>query len=59
MMKRGFPSHAQGDVEKAVGELVKANFILKHPTSYGFQYSINHDMIDEIGSEYDNESQSD
>lgn len=47
-LKRGFPSHEKGNVEKAVKKLVKANFILKHPTSYGYQYSLNHDMVDEI-----------
>lgn len=47
-LKRGFPSHVKGDVEKAVKKLVKANLILKHPTGYGFQYSLNHDKIGEI-----------
>lgn len=48
-LKRCFPSHVKGDVEKAIKKLVKSNFILKHSTSYGFQYSLNHDKIDEIG----------
>ena len=47
-LKRGFPSHEKGNVEKSTKKLVKSNLILKHPTSYGFQYSLNHDMIDEI-----------
>ena len=47
-LKHGFPSHEKGNVEKAVKKLVKANYILKHPASYGYQYSLNHDMIDEI-----------
>ena len=47
-LKRGFPSHVKGDVEKTIKKLVKENMILRHPTSYGFQYSLNHDRIDEI-----------
>lgn len=47
-LKRGFPSHEKGNVEKAAKKLVKANLILKHPTRYGTQYSLNHDRIDEI-----------
>ena len=47
-LKRGFPSHEKGNVEKAIKKLVKANYVLRHPTSYGMQYSLNHDMIDEI-----------
>jgi len=47
-LKRGFPSHEKGNVEKAAKKLVKANLILKHPASYGYQYSLNHDMLDEI-----------
>jgi len=47
-LKHGFPSHEKGNVEKAVKKLVKANYILKHPAHYGYQYSVNHDMIDEI-----------
>ncbi len=47
-LKRGFPSHVKGDVEKSIKKLVKMNLILKHPTGYGFQYSLNHDKIVEI-----------
>lgn len=50
-LKKGFPSHEKGNVEKSAKKLVKANLILKHPTSYGFQYSLNHNMIDEIQKE--------
>ncbi len=47
-LKRGFPSHAKGDVEKSMKKLVKMNLVLRHPTGYGFQYSLNHDKIVEI-----------
>ena len=47
-LKHGIPSHEKGNVEKSMKKLVKANYILRHPTSYGFQYSLNHNMIDEI-----------
>jgi len=47
-LKRGFPSHEKGNVENSAKKLVKANLILKHPTNYGYQYSLNHNMIDEI-----------
>lgn len=47
-LKHGFPSHEKGNVEKVTKKLVKANYLIPHPTSYGMQYSLNHDMIDEI-----------
>lgn len=47
-IKRGFPSHVKGDVDKTLKKLVKANLILHHPTSYGIQYSLNARMLEEI-----------
>lgn len=47
-LKRGFPSHAKGDVESRVKKLVKENLVLQHPTSYGMQYSLNPQMISQI-----------
>ena len=47
-LKRGFPSHERGNVEKTIKNLAKKNLILKHPTSYGMQYSLNHDMLGKI-----------
>ena len=47
-IKRGFPSHLKGDVDKALKRLVKSNLVLHHPTSYGIQYSLNPRMISEI-----------
>lgn len=47
-IKRGFPSHLKGDVDKALKRLVKSNLIVHHPTSYGIQYSLNLRMLEEI-----------
>lgn len=47
-IKRGFPSHQKGDVDKMIKKLVKSNLVLHHPTSYGTQYSLNPRMLDEI-----------
>ena len=47
-IKRGFPSHIKGDVDKALKRLVKSNLIVHHPTSYGMQYSLNPKMLEEI-----------
>lgn len=47
-IKRGFPSHIKGDVDKALKRLVKSNLIVNHPTSYGMQYSLNPKMLEEI-----------
>mgnify|MGYP006992516471 CR=1 FL=1 len=47
-LKRGFPSHLKGDVDKALKRLVKSNLVIHHPTSYGIQYSLNPKMLEEI-----------
>ncbi len=47
-IKRGFPSHIKGDVDKALKKLVKSNLVIHHPTSYGIQYSLNSKMLEEI-----------
>lgn len=47
-LKRGFPSHAKGDVETQVKKLVKDNIILKHPAAYGMQYTLNPREIEKI-----------
>ena len=47
-LKRGFPSHLKGDVDKALKRLVKSNLVINHPTSYGMQYSLNPKMLEEI-----------
>jgi len=47
-LKRGFPSHAKGGVEKAIKKLVKEDLIKFKPTGYGKQYSLNPLRIQEI-----------
>lgn len=47
-LKKGFPKHLRGEVEKAIRNLIKAGFILSKPTGYGLQVSLNPHMIDEI-----------
>lgn len=44
-LKRGFPSHLKGDVDKKLKKLVKDNLILSHPTSYGSQYALNPKLL--------------
>ncbi|MDE1842462.1 MAG: hypothetical protein KGH95_02305 [Thaumarchaeota archaeon] len=47
-LKTGFPSHLKGDIDKKLKKLVKENLILKHPTSYGPQYALNPQKVQEI-----------
>ncbi|MDE1831537.1 MAG: hypothetical protein KGI02_04100 [Thaumarchaeota archaeon] len=47
-LKTGFPSHLKGDVDKKLKKLVKENLILQHPTSYGLQYALNPQRVQEI-----------
>ncbi|MDE1763784.1 MAG: hypothetical protein KGH88_06030 [Thaumarchaeota archaeon] len=47
-LKTGFPSHLKGDVDKRLKKLVKENLILQHPTSYGPQYALNPQRLQEI-----------
>lgn len=47
-LKTGFPSHLKGDVDKKLKNLVKENLILKHPTSYGPQYALNPQRLQEV-----------
>ena len=47
-LKTGFPFHLKGDVEKKLKKLVKENLILQHPTSYGTQYALNPQRLEEI-----------
>jgi hypothetical protein len=47
-LKRGFPSHLKGDVDKKLKKLVKDNLILQHPTSYGPQYALNHQRLQDV-----------
>jgi len=47
-LKTGFPSHLKGDIDKKLKKLVKENLILTHPTSYGPQYALNPQRLNEI-----------
>ena len=47
-LKTGFPSHTKGDVDKKLKKLVKENLILHHPTSYGPQFALNPQRLQEI-----------
>ncbi len=47
-LKRSFSSNEKGNVEKAIKKLVRLNLILNHPTSYGKQYSLNPQKIQDI-----------
>lgn len=47
-LKKGFPSHARGEVDGEVKELIKNGFILRKITNYGLQVSLNPEMIPEI-----------
>jgi hypothetical protein len=47
-LRTGCPSHERGNIEKALKKLVKENLIMQHPTSYGMQYALNPQRIDEI-----------
>jgi hypothetical protein len=47
-LRTGCPSHERGNIEKALKKLVKENLILQHPTSYGMQYALNPQRIDQI-----------
>lgn len=47
-LRTGCPSHERGNVERTLKKLVKENLIVQHPTSYGMQYALNPQRIDEI-----------
>ncbi len=47
-LKRGFPSHIKGDVDKKLKKLIKDNLILQHPTSYGPQYALNPQRLQDV-----------
>ncbi len=47
-LKKGFPSHLGKDVKKIAEQLIKQEYILAKPTSYGLQVSLNKEKIGEI-----------
>lgn len=47
-LRTGCPSHERGNIEKGLKKLVKENFVLQHPTSYGMQYALNPQRLQDI-----------
>lgn len=47
-LKKGLPSHLSHYADKAIGSLIKDNYIIKKPTSYGPQMSLNPERIPDI-----------
>ena len=47
-LTRGFPSHLGKDVKKIAEDLIKQGLIIKKPTSYGLQVSLNKERLKEI-----------
>lgn len=47
-LRTGCPSHERGNIEKNLKRLVKENMVLQHPTSYGMQYALNPQRLQDI-----------
>jgi len=47
-LRRGFPSHISKDVKKIGEKLIKEGLIIKKPTAYGLQISLNNEKLKEI-----------
>lgn len=47
-LPKGFPKHLRGDVKDVAKELIKKNFLLAKPTSYGLEVSLNPEKKKEI-----------
>ena len=47
-LTKGFPSHLGEDIKKIARDLIKRNFLIAKPTSYGAQVSLNKDKLEEI-----------
>ena len=47
-LRTGCPSHERGNIEKNLKKLVKENLVLQHPTSYGMQYALNPQRLQDI-----------
>ena len=41
-------SHERDNIEKNLKKLVKENLVLQHPTSYGMQYALNSQRLQDI-----------
>ncbi len=47
-LRRGFPGHLGGEVNKVAKELIKEGFIITKPAPYGLQVSLNKEKLNEI-----------
>ena len=47
-LKTGFPSHLGKEIKKISEELIRQEYIIKKPTSYGLQVSLNKEKLKEI-----------
>ena len=45
---KGVPPHLKGKIKDAAEELIKQGFIIKKPTGYGLQISLNTKMASDI-----------
>ena len=47
-LTKSLPKHLVGDAKNVIKELIKDEFVLTKPTSYGLQVSLNSEKIDEL-----------
>lgn len=47
-LRRGFPGHLGGEVNKSAKELIKDGFLITKPAHYGLQVSLNKERLNEI-----------
>ena len=47
-LPKGFPKHIRGDVKDVAQQLIKKQFLLAKPTSYGVEVSLNPEKKKEI-----------
>jgi hypothetical protein len=47
-LQKSFPKHMRGEIKDAAKELIKENLILKKPTSYAMEVSLNSQRTGEI-----------
>lgn len=47
-LTKGLPKHLVGEAKEAVWDLIREGLLVKKPTSYGFQVSLNHQRLAEV-----------
>jgi len=47
-LPKGFPSHLGKEVRKVADDMIKEGILIKHPTSYGIEISLNTNRKKEI-----------